>query len=241
MKITEAILNHLPRKEVTVREVRVGPFWTAVATRHCGLASTMSEQHPHRGPSVGDAGTLIEKGAVELTRMALSPLLLEAAIGMAAINSLLEIDEKRCSEANAFELLAAKGEGKDVAIIGHFPFVPDLKKVVRRLWVIEKRPRNGDLEEERAFDILPQCHVVGITGTSFINHTLESLLELCREAFVMLIGPTTPLTPILFDYGIDAISGSKVVNEDQVMRYVSQGAIFRQLHHHGVRLLIMMK
>jgi len=90
-------------------------------------------------------------------------------------------------------------------------------------------------------DILPQCHVVVITGTSFINHTLESLLELCREAFVMLIGPTTPLTPILFDYGIDAISGSKVVNEDQVMRYVSQGAIFRQLHHHGVRLLIMMK
>ena len=241
MKIIEDLLAHSCHQEIPVREVRLGAFWTAVATRGCGLASTMADDHPHRAPSVREAGELTEKGSTELAGLAMSPHLMEASIGMAAINSLLEIDEARCAEANAFEILATRGEGKDVAIIGHFPFVPKLKEVTRHLWVIEKRLREGDLEEERATDILPRCQVVGITGTSFINHTFESLLKLCRDSFVMLIGPTTPLSPLLFDYGVDAISGSKVVDEDEVLRYVSQGATFRQLHRHGVRLLTMMK
>ncbi|RLB08222.1 MAG: hypothetical protein DRG50_00355 [Deltaproteobacteria bacterium] len=241
MKIIEALLDHLPWKDAPVRKVRVGPFWTAVATRGCGLASTMVEDHPHRTPAVQEAGELTDRSAGELAHLALSSHLLEASIGMATINSLLKIELQRCSETNAFDILAAKGKGKDVAIIGHFPFVPALKKVARHLWVIEKRPQQGDLEAERAKDILPQCQVVGITGTSLINHTLESLLDLCRGSFVMLIGPTAPLTPLLFEYGIDAISGSQVVDEHEVLRYVSQGATFRQLHRHGVKLLTMMK
>jgi uncharacterized protein (DUF4213/DUF364 family) len=179
----------------------------------------------------------MEKAPVELMNLARSDKLLEASIGMATINSLIEIDTDRCSEINAFDLLAQKGEGKDMAVIGHFPFVPKLKGIARNLWVIEQRPLSGDLEADQAADILPRCQVVGITSTAFINHTLEALLELCQGAFVMLLGPTTPLTPLLFDYGIDAISGSQVVDETQVVRYVSQGATFQQLHHAGIRLL----
>jgi uncharacterized protein (DUF4213/DUF364 family) len=71
--------------------------------------------------------------------------------------------------------------------------------------------------------------VVGITGTSFINHTLEGLLALCEKAFVVLIGPTSPLSSILFDYGIDAICGSKVVEGDKVIQSISQGATFKEV------------
>jgi len=241
MKILEDLFHSCSAYDAPVREVRIGVHWTTVLTRHCGLASTMPDPHPHVGPSVREAGILTEKSLTELMKLALSEHLLEASIGMATINSLIEIDEVGCSETNAADILAARGTGKDVAIVGHFPFVPKLKEIARNLWVIEKRPQPGDLEEHRASDILPRCQVVGITSTSFINHTLESLLELCRGAFVMLIGPTTPLTPILFDYGIDAISGSKVVDEEEVLRYVSQGATFRQLHRHGVKLLTMTK
>ncbi len=63
----------------------------------------------------------------------------------------------------------------------------------------------------------------------------------CKESFVALIGPTTPLTPVLLDYGIDVISGSKVVDPQEVIRFISQGATFRELHHHGVRLLTMVR
>jgi uncharacterized protein (DUF4213/DUF364 family) len=239
MKILEDLLDHLSPCDAPLRDVIVGAHWTTVMTRGCGLASTLGDPHPHTGPSVRDAGKLTERGIAELMNLARSEKSLEASIGMATINSLIEIDENRCSEVNAFDLLAAQGGGKNVAVIGHFPFVPKLKELARNLWVIEQRPHPGDLEANRAADILPRCQVVGITSTSFINHTLESLLELCRDAFVMLLGPTTPLTPLLFDYGVDAISGSQVVDEAQVVRYVSQGATFQQLHHAGVRLLTM--
>jgi uncharacterized protein (DUF4213/DUF364 family) len=239
MKILEDLLEHLTPNKVALRDVIVGAHWTAVLTRGCGLASTMGDPHPHKGPSVRDAGKLSEKGIAELINLARSDKLLEASVGMATINSLIEIDENRCSEVNAFDILAEQGRGKDVAVIGHFPFVPKLKELARNLWVIEQRPRPGDLEAGRAADILPRCQIVGITSTAFINHTVESLLELCRDAFVMLLGPTTPFTPLLFDYGIDALSGTKVVDEAQVIRHVKEGATFQQIHHAGVRLLTM--
>jgi uncharacterized protein (DUF4213/DUF364 family) len=241
MKILEDLIEHFDPIEGALREVIVGAHWTAVLTRGCGLASTMGDPHPHRGPSVRDAGKLTERGITELMKLARSEKLLEASIGMATINSLIEIDKNRSSEVNAFDLLAEQGAGKEVAVIGHFPFVPKLKEIARNLWVIEQRPHPGDLEAERAADILPRCQVVGITSTAFINHTLESLLELCRGAFVMLLGPTTPLTPLLFDYGIDALSGTKVVDETRVIRHVKEGATFQQIHHAGVRLLTMTK
>jgi uncharacterized protein (DUF4213/DUF364 family) len=160
---------------------------------------------------------------------------------MAAINSLIDIDESMCVEANAYEILLEQGRGKNVAIVGHFPFISMLKESAKNLWVIEKRPVKGDLPEDAAEEILPQCDVVGITGTAFINHTLEGLLVQCKGSFISLVGPTTPLTPILFDYGIDVISGSKVVEPREVIRFISQGATFKELHHHGVKLLTMMR
>jgi len=180
--------------------------------------------------------------AQELARLALSSSLLEASIGMATINSLIDVPLKRCERVNAFEVLARKGEGKDVTIVGHFPFVPELRKIARELFVLEQRPREGDLEADKAQEVIPRSQVVGITGTAFINHTLEGLLSLCPpESFVMLIGPTSPLTPLLFDYGIDAISGAMVIDEGEVARYIAQGATFKQLHRHGVRLLTMFR
>lgn len=172
--------------------------------------------------------------------MAYSPSRFEAAIGMATINSLLMIDEACCTELNAADLLAEKGRGKNVALIGHFPFVEKLRREVNNLWVIEKHPEEDDFTESNAEQLVPEADVVGITGASLINHTIERLLELCHpEAYVVVLGGTAPLSPVLFDHGIDAIAGSKVTDPETVLRSVSQGATFRQIQ--GVRRLIMKK
>ena len=180
----------------------------------------------------------MKKDTAELVQMAYSSSPLEAAIGMATINSLIEVDEKRCTQLNAGDLLAEKGRDKKVAIVGHFPFVPQLREVVKELWVIEKNPREGDFTEVASEELIPQADVVGITGTAFTNHTIERLLGMCNpQAYVVILGDTAPLSPVLFDYGIDAISGTKVVEPETVLRCVSQGATFRQIE--GIRLLTM--
>lgn len=239
MKILEDLILSLKGNDFPVKSVHTCVFWTAVVSKHCGLSSTFRDEKPSHERGVKDVGNLTRKTALELAEYARSESLLEASIGMAAINSLIVIDESKWIEKNAFEIILEKGEGENVAIVGHFPWIPKLGGKVKNLWVLEQRLREGDLPAKQADRILPQCDVVGITGTSFINHTLEGLLNLCKKAFVVMIGPTTPLSPFLFDYGIDVICGTQVVEAEKLIRSISEGATFKEVT--GVRLLTLAK
>jgi uncharacterized protein (DUF4213/DUF364 family) len=237
MTVLDDLISSLGEDNV-VREVRVCAFWTAVLSKHCGLASTFREPHTAHRP-VRNVGRLTELSALQLAQYARSDNVLEASIGMAAINSLINIDESRCIEENAFDVLARKAINKNVAIVGHFPWTPKLRKIAGTLWVIEQRPQEGDLPAEASEEILPQADVVGLTGTSFINHTVDRLLELSRNSFVVVLGPTTPLSPVLFDHGVDILAGVSVVEPDTTIRSITEGAIFTQVE--GVKLVTMAK
>ena len=240
MKILDDLVSTL-NMEPRVRDIRQGLFHTAVLTDRCGLAATLPRDALRQEhPSGKEPGDLLEKSTSDLVRMAYSDIIIEAAIGMATINSLLEVNEKRCLNLNAGDLIAERGVDKKVAIVGHFPFLAQLRKVTKELWVIEKNSQEGDLTEADAQVFIPQADVVGITGTSFTNHTLEQLLDLCHpDAYVVILGDTAPLSPVLFDYGIDAISGTKVIDQDLALRCVSQGATYRQIR--GILKLTMTK
>jgi uncharacterized protein (DUF4213/DUF364 family) len=237
MKILDDLIASLGDSSL-VREVYCGAFWTAVLSKNCGLSSTFRGDHPSHG-MVRDAGELRGKPALELAGYARSDNLLEASIGMATVNSLLSVDQSRCLTENALDILIAKGQRKKVAVVGHFPWIPKLRDAVEELWVLEQRPREDDLPAREAERVLPRADVVAITGTSFINHTLERLLELSRGSFIVLVGPTSPLSPLLFDWGIDVISGTIVDEPEAAIRSISEGAIFRQVK--GVRLVNMVK
>ena len=56
--------------------------------------------------------------------------------------------------------------------------------------------------------ILPECDYVFITGSAFVNKTAPRLLELSRESFNVVLGPSTPLAPTLInDYGVSQVTG----------------------------------
>lgn len=238
MKIIDDLISTL-NMEARVRDIRQGVFHTGVLTRNCGLAATLPRDALcQEQPSVKEPDSLLAKSALELARMAYSDSILEAAIGMATINSLLEIDEGRCDSLNASDLIAEKGKDKEVAIVGHFPFIAKLREIAKELWVIEKNPREGDFTEAEMENLIPQAAVVGITGTAFTNHTIERLLKLrSPEAYIVILGDTAPLSPVLFDYGIDAVSGTKVSNPELALRCISHGATYRQIK--GIRQLTM--
>jgi uncharacterized protein (DUF4213/DUF364 family) len=223
-----------------VRHVLVGVHWTVVCSRGCGMAATLMSARAHGHLQVRDVGRLHTRSALELAGLVHSPELLEASIGVAAVNSLLKLDESSAREINAADVLVARGKGKNVALVGHFSFIEQLRQAAKELWVIEKRPAPGEYPAEAAADLLPKADVVAITGTTLVNHTLDGLLSLCRPgAAVMLLGPSTPLSPILFNYGVSIISGTQVVDEAAVLRTVGQGASFRQVE--GVRLLTLVR
>jgi uncharacterized protein len=236
MSLIDVLLSGIPDEPVAVRDVRIGVHWTAVCSRGCGLAATYTGDRAHGSQRVRDVGYLHHKTAQELAGWLQSDNLLEASIGLAALNSLLPVDERRAVEINAFDLLAERGAGKKIAIVGHFPQVERLRMTAAEVWVLEKRPTPGDYPAEAAPELIPQADILAITGTTLINHTLEGLLALRQpHTLVMLLGPSTPLTPVLFEYGVDLLSGTQVVDETAVLLTIQQGAAFPQVK--GTRLL----
>ncbi|HEX6302876.1 MAG TPA: DUF364 domain-containing protein [Anaerolineales bacterium] len=229
MTILDDVLESIDG-DASVRSILVGAHWTVVCSRYSGLASTVLSEKPHGHEVVREVGKLHMKGAREVAAFARSDNPLEASIGWATINSLLEVDTVSVVEVDAGELLIQHGAGKNVALVGHFPFIPQLRKTAKNLWVLEKHPVEGEYPAGAAPDLIPQADVVALTGSALINHTLDRLLSLCQpDALVMVLGPTTPLSTVLFDHGATLISGSRVVNEAAVLQTVGQGATFRQV------------
>lgn len=244
---TELIQALLPGK---ILAVQVGLSRTAVIAEtdeglRCGLAATLSNpDFNHRCcPSVRHAGHLHEMQAADLAGLVESSSFTEIGIGLATINALLPRHPEQWVELNAEDYLAEHGMGKNIAVVGHFPFVDRLRALANKFWVLELAPRDGDFPAQAAPEIIPQADVVAITATTLINKTFQGLIDLCRsDARVVLIGPSTPLSPLLYAHGIDVLSGTIVTDPQVALTGIAQGISFHQLRQEkAVRLVTMQK
>ncbi len=59
---------------------------------------------------------------------------------MATVNALLEVDDALLTDRNASEEIMQRGVGKRVVIVGHFPFIPKVRRAVGHLDVLELDP-----------------------------------------------------------------------------------------------------
>ena len=211
----------------------------AVASQRLGLAAHLRCKGQSETVVSEEGGeTLIGRRACDLAHWLLDDHWVRAGIGMAALNSAIEIDYQALIEVNAKQIIADRAMGKNLMVVGHFPFIGQLRSQVRNLWVMEKEPRGGDLSEEEGYQALGEADVVAITGSCLINHTFDRIMTNCKPAsFKVMLGPSTPLSTILLECGLDVIGGALVEEESTVLRMVEKGAAFRQLQ--GVRTVVM--
>ena len=219
-------------------EVTIGPFLTAVrAGDRCGLATTLRPPgHDHR-PALKSPGGLSGQPLAELARLVHSSLPLEAGLGMAAINTGLDWTGLRLLERNGADYIRELAEDRNLVAVGHFSFIHELAPLTLSTVILELDPRSGDLPSTAAARVIPEADVVAITGSAFSNHTIENLLELARGKIIMVLGPTSPLSPLLFNRGVQVIAGSKVADVGLTIRQVREGAVFKQLD--GVSRVLM--
>jgi hypothetical protein len=244
-RLYQALTASLPRDLLTI-EVAIGLHWTAVVVEgdgrlQCGLASTVAAEHAHgEAPDVAQAGQLADRSPEQLAELAYASSPTERAVGLAAINASLVRQPETWEETSAAEVIVQKGKDKRVALIGHFPFISDIRRDVGELVVFELNPRENELPPEAAPQVLPTCSVVAITGTTLINGTFGDLMHsVAPGAFTMLLGPSSPLSVVLFDHGIDLVAGTDVVRIQPVMQAIKEGASYRQIHRLGTRLVAL--
>lgn len=237
VSVLDDILSDIPDSREAVRDVRVCLRVTAVLLGRLGLAYTF----PRSGPAHPESHTaaprrLMEHSASELATLAQSSELDLASVGVAAMNALIAPPD-HLRDGQAFDVIVEYGRGKHVALVGRFPFVDRLRAQVAKLSVLELNPLPGDLPAEMAAATIPDADVLAVTASTLVNHTLDGLLALARGKPIILIGPTAPLTNILFAHGVSAICGSVVVDPDAALRSASDGEGFRSMR--GLRRVVM--
>lgn len=237
MKLLERLISDI--EEIKVHEVIVGVHSVLVKTQDlCGIASTI--KYCGHGINIANAGRLEDLNLKVLAQYALSDNLLEASIGMAAINCGLSKTIGKHRVVNAKKVISEKGKNKVLGIIGHFPFLDDQKDHYKECYIFEKQPHPGDLKESDIPGFLPKVDVAAITGTSITNHTFDGIREnLPEQSYNVILGPSTPLSPILFEYGMDMVSGTLVTDYEVAKKYVLHATPTRHLK--GVEMISIFK
>lgn len=224
MKILKDLLAEVADRDHPVRRVVLGLHWVAVESRHVGVA------HVFRPPGkyeVEDSGRLIGMSALTLARRALSWNPLEVGLGLAALNSLIAAEGL---PGNVFERLPEQASGRRVTVIGRFPFNDAVRDVALQSWFLEMEPRRDELPPSAAEVVIPQSDILVVTATALINHTMPRLLELAAHAHAIVLGPSTPMSALLFRHGADVLAGIRVVDAEALFQSIAQGVkSFRKL------------
>jgi len=226
MSLIDDLIAGVDYPDAVVRDVRVGVGWTAVLSARCGVAKTYGI-HSTQHVRIPGAGELIGLPAIEMAQFARSLNQLEASLGVAALNSMIE--PKGEIGANAMDLFKEKLRGKRAVMVGRFPVeIRELVEAATDFWILELNPALID-ESERVLpvtaapSVLSTAEVVALTGSTLVTQSLEYYLSLCRNAYTIVLGPSTPLSEVLFRYGADVVAGIEVVNPDAVLAVISQG------------------
>lgn len=153
-----------------------------------------------------------------------------ASEAMAVINAYYNSEERRSSlhAAQYSDDFCARDlnlGGKTVALIGHLRVPEKDLAPAREVYILERCPRQGDYPDSACEYLLPRCDVVFITGSALINKTMPRLLQLCRGAVSVLIGPTVPLAPALLEAGAHILSGLVVSHREEMIAFTLDPAI----------------
>lgn len=226
MKLINELIEAASINNSPVNDVRVGISWTCVYGKYGGVSKTYGIPIAH-GNYTRDMGELTSKTTLELADYAKSWNLVESSIGVAAINSMLKPKGKK--DVNAQDIIIEESKNKKVTMVGKFPKIDEIRSVAKELWVLESdqsliNPKEGIITESAAEYVFPGSDILVITGSTLINKGLERYLNLAKntDAYTIIMGPSTPMSDLLFDYGADMLAGMEILDPAAILRKISQ-------------------
>ena len=217
MRLIDDLLEGIGHLDCPVKRVCVGLHWTVVESKCTGMAHTYKTSNKRE---LDSSGSLVGKSALELALRLRSWEPLEASLGVAALNSLIEPVGNR---ANVFEHILGLAAGKTVTVIGRFPSNDRIAQVAGRAYFLEMEPQDRELPPYACEEVIPESDIVVITATALINKTLPRLLELSRRGTAVVLGPSTPMNDVLFRHGADILAGVRVTDADALISSIMQG------------------
>jgi len=231
------LLSGMHRPQEQIESIVAGAAFVAVrSASRVGIASTLGA-----APGSGERermrklpGSTLREAAGLLLEQS-QPFML--SLGLAALNC--SLDPPACERGvDALDILAQKGRGAEVALVGHFPFTERLRREAGRLHLLELRDVPGRTPPEDWDRVLGRCRVAGVTATALLTRSLAYFLNRAGQGYVVILGPSTPLAPVLFEQGASALAGSLITDPSSVLRGIEQGGCYRDLKKLGMEQIV---
>jgi uncharacterized protein (DUF4213/DUF364 family) len=224
MSLIEALIASLPESDMTAQRIICGKDWTMVISSACGIAAVS----PGTNPGRTETPDLIGRPLKNLLGLAASTDPLEASLGVAALNAALAAG----FEPSRFQPAGMpRAGGKTVGVVGDFAFAEQLGSVAEKVIRIS----SDDAENH-----LSKVDIAIIAGSTMVKHRLEDLLRASASCYTIVYGPSTPLSPVLFDYGADQLVGIRVVSPEKTIKCITTGGA-SMMECPGVKPVVLRK
>ncbi len=237
-ELYDKLIGAIP-ENIYADEVICGKTWTAVRSSEgsIGLAMTTPvETLPRSG-----------EGAVGMSLRAVAEKVkswnfIEAGIGMAAINAFYNSPQRMRSYKteqgdSRFCTYELPIEGRKICMIGALRYPPELFESAERLVVLERNLVDGTYPDSACEYFVPDSDLVLITGSAFINKTMPRLLELGKNADVIITGPSAPMSFELLEYGVRRVAGLVITDNKACLDFVASGE-FGTPYRFGERYIV---
>ena len=221
-----------------------------------GLASTLSSVlNATDCNKINFAGNLTKRPLSELLNWSFEASSIKKIVGIATLNGVSQhilhiMNPYKRLKVNLIDHLGIT-KGSVLTFIGLIrPMVRKLSKITQNITIIEETISSSPefnhfnfkqnisqlREEEISTDIL-FC-----TGTTLINNSLESILEIFKRKArkIILIGPTASMIPdILFDYGIEIVGGMEIFDTNATLRILQEGGGTKLFKSYGKKYYLL--
>jgi len=226
-QLYDALIEGIPA-DIKIRNLTEGLLRNLVIADNGGIAS----RTPFEPQSTLDLCSYKNRPLKELAAQVKSWNFADGCWGMAAINAYYNDESKLqkngaalfavgdLTSGDVFDEYLPQLTDKKVAIVGHFDHAIKQLQNHCHLTVLERLPQEGDLPDTAAEFLLGEQEFVFITGMAFTNKSLPRLLQLAQNAQITLVGPSVPMAPILFEFGINTLSGLSICQTSQCQNAV---------------------
>ncbi len=228
------LLSSIKRPDIPIENIIVGARFIAIqAGGRMGLSSRLGtvpkphEQDLHQkltGRPVHEAAYLLNE-----------PSPFAICLGLAALNAgnAPDPDDIIPSPLAADALVAELGKGKSTGLVGEFPFADTLRKKVGTFHLFELKPVSRAVPHDQWEDQLAKLDVLALTGTTLLTRKMAWFLSRAPQAKTVIIGPSTPVSNILFEFGADYLCGSVVSDMEKAGKGIRAGLSFKQVKKKG--------
>lgn len=231
-RLEQALTKSVP-PGLPVDRVIVGFNWTLVrAGDLCGIARSRAcgiEGARTIRPAEGFAGQDVRDLASNLNSMDA----LRRSLGLAAVNAYCNRMDSPDADAAYLAprggLATIRAPGENAVIVGGFRAA--LERLPRAR-IVEREPKPGDIPLAEARTAYQSTSLLAVTAQTLMNGSLAPILALSGLVpYRILVGPSCPASPLLFDHGLDEIFGAVILDPEAAETFIRESGTMIMLDH----------